>query len=56
MTEKGEMRIEIEVQPWIMQDGSYGDFAVGDEEWFAVEFFGALVLRGTRARAAKRRI
>jgi hypothetical protein len=31
--------LHIGVSPWIIQDGNYGDFAVGDEVSFALEFY-----------------
>lgn len=38
-------RIRIEVEPWILEDGNYGDFSVGDDAWFALEFHGVLERR-----------
>lgn len=34
-------RFSIAVDSWIIQDGNYGDFAVGDEATFALEFAGS---------------
>jgi hypothetical protein len=34
-------KLSITVDSWIIQDGNYGDFAVGDEAKFALEFTGS---------------
>ena len=32
--------LRIGINSWIIQDGNYGDFSVGDESTFALEFYG----------------
>jgi len=32
--------LTVGLHSWIIQDGNYGDFAVGDQSKFALEFFG----------------
>lgn len=43
-------KLSIAVDSWIIQDGNYGDFAVGDRPEFAVEFVGSTL----RVSASKR--
>lgn len=42
-------KLSISVDSWIIQDGNYGDFAVGDKAKFALEFAGS-ALRPSASR------
>jgi hypothetical protein len=43
-----EMNIRIGMNSWIIQDGNYGDFSVGDESTFALEFCGRDLTRSEK--------
>jgi hypothetical protein len=42
-------QLSIGVDSWIIQDGNYGDFAVGDVQKFALEFAGDKLAQSTAA-------
>jgi hypothetical protein len=43
--------IAIGIDSWIIQDGNYGDFAVGDGATFALEFAGGALIPSTKRTA-----
>jgi hypothetical protein len=46
-TGDGVSTLTVAVDSWIIQDGNYGDFAVGDEAKFALEFAGSTLRPST---------
>lgn len=48
--------IKIGVDSWVIQDGNYGDFAVGEKSAFALEFCGAELVSSNKRVAELRNV